>query len=40
VRKRKDTWYKSLEFQVSGVLEKLEALQRNLDLTMQVEIMI
>ena len=35
VKKRKDTWYKSLEFQVTGVLQKIETLQQQLSLAIQ-----
>ena len=35
VKKRKDTWYKSLEFPVTSVLQKIENLQQQLSLTIQ-----
>ena len=35
VKKRKDTWYKNLEFQVTGVLQKIENLQQQLSLAIQ-----
>ena len=35
VKKRKDTWYKGLEFPVTSVLQKIENLQQQLILTIQ-----
>ena len=35
VKKRKGTWYKDLEFQVTGVLQKIENLQQQLSLAIQ-----
>ena len=35
VKKRKETWYKGLEFQVTGVLQKIEHLQQQLSLAIQ-----
>ena len=35
VKKRKETWYKGLEFQVTSVLQKIENLQQQLSLAIQ-----